>query len=253
MDVVQERLERESGIDIVQTAPNVTYEIQHRDETVQRIESPTELPDMSNVLEIREPIARATIMLPADYIGNVMSLMEERRSRYVRTEYVTQTRVILIYDLPLSELISDFYDKLKSATRGYGTLDYEVQEYEASDLVKMNILVNGSIVDALSMICHREVAEQRGRKLLKKLRKEIPRHLFEVPLQAALGGKIIARESIKALRKNVTAKCYGGDITRKRKLLEKQKEGKKRMKSVGNVEIPQDAFMAVLRLEDDDK
>jgi len=179
--------------------------------------------------------------------------MEERRSRYVRTEYVTQTRVILIYDLPLSELISDFYDKLKSATRGYGTLDYEVQEYEASDLVKMNILVNGSIVDALSMICHREVAEQRGRKLLKKLRKEIPRHLFEVPLQAALGGKIIARESIKALRKNVTAKCYGGDITRKRKLLEKQKEGKKRMKSVGNVEIPQDAFMAVLRLEDDDK
>ena len=253
MDVVQERLERESGIDIVQTAPNVTYEIQHRDETVQRIERPTELPDMSNVLEIREPIARATIMLPADYIGNVMSLMEERRSRYVRTEYVTQTRVILIYDLPLSELISDFYDKLKSATRGYGTLDYEVQEYEASDLVKMNILVNGSIVDALSMICHREVAEQRGRKLLKKLRKEIPRHLFEVPLQAALGGKIIARESIKALRKNVTAKCYGGDITRKRKLLEKQKEGKKRMKSVGNVEIPQDAFMAVLRLEDDDK
>ncbi len=251
MDVVQERLERESKLAIVQTAPNVTYELLMSDGEVRRIESPTELPDMSVVEEIREPVARATIMLPAEYIGNVMTLMEERRSRYVRTEYVTQTRVILAYDLPLAELISDFYDKLKSATRGYGTLDYEVQGYQAESLVKLNILVNGSPVDALSLICHRDVAEHRGRKLLQKLRKEIPRHLFEVPLQAAIGGKVIARETIKALRKNVTAKCYGGDITRKRKLLEKQKEGKRRMKSVGNVEIPQDAFMAVLKLEDD--
>ena len=251
MDVAQERLERENRLDIVQTAPNVTYEIATTDGAVKRIESPADFPDVTLIEEVREPMARASIMLPAEYIGNVMTLLEERRSRYNRTEYISQTRVLLVYDLPLSELISDLYDKLKSATRGYGTLDYEVTGYDAANLVKLNILVNSNPVDALSVICHRDVAESRGRKLLQKLRKEIPRHLFEVPLQAAIGGKIIARETIRALRKNVTAKCYGGDITRKRKLLDKQKEGKKRMKSVGNVEIPQDAFMAVLKLEDD--
>jgi len=251
MDVVQERLERESGIAIVQTAPNVSFEVVQRGAAVIRIESPTELPDPSLIEEIREPVVRATIMIPSEFIGNIMTLMEERRGRYKRTEYLSQSRVILTYDMPLAELISDFYDKLKSLTRGYGTLDYELLGYEAETLVKVHLLVNGSPVDALSFICHRDVAEQRGRKLLRKLKSEIPRHLFEVPLQAAIGGKVIARESIKALRKNVTAKCYGGDITRKRKLLERQKEGKKRMKSVGNVEIPQGAFMAVLRLEDE--
>ena len=213
--------------------------------------SPALLPEPTLIEEIREPVVRITIMIPSEFIGNIMTLMEERRGRYKRTEYLSQSRVILTYDLPLAELISDFYDKLKSMTRGYGTLDYELLGYEAEALVKVHLLVNGSPVDALSFICHRDIAEQRGRKLLRKLKSEIPRHLFEVPLQAAIGGKVIARESIKALRKNVTAKCYGGDISRKRKLLERQKEGKKRMKSVGNVEIPQGAFMAVLKLEDE--
>ncbi|HVR76056.1 MAG TPA: translation elongation factor 4 [Planctomycetota bacterium] len=251
MEVVQERLERESGVDIVQTAPNVTFEILLQNNDVIRIESPTQLPDPSQIVEICEPLVKATVMIPAQYIGNIMTLMESRRAKYMRTDYLSQARVILEYEMPLAELISDFHDKLKSSTRGYGTLDYEFIGYAAADLVKLNILVNGAPLDALSVICHKDIAEQRGRKLLRKLKDEIPRHLFEVPLQAAIGGKIIARESIKALRKNVTAKCYGGDITRKRKLLERQKEGKKRMKHVGNVEIPQDAFLAVLRLEDE--
>jgi GTP-binding protein LepA len=251
MEVVQERLERESGVDIVQTAPNVIFEVLTTAGDVVRIESPTQLPDLGVVEEIREPIVRATIMLPAEYIGNIMKLLEERRANYVRTEYLSQSRVTLLYDMPLAELISDFHDKLKSLTRGYGTLDYDLRGYVPEDLVKVAVLVNGAPLDALSFICHRDVAEQRGRRLLKKLKEEIPRHLFEVPLQAAVGGKVVARESIKALRKNVTAKCYGGDITRKRKLLERQKEGKKRMKSVGSVEIPQEAFLAVLRLDDE--
>jgi GTP-binding protein LepA len=251
MEVVEERLERESGVDIVQTAPNVTFEVHTTDGEVVRIESPTQLPDLSVVEEIREPMVRATIMVPSEYIGNVMTLMEGRRARYERTEYLSQARVILVYDMPLAELISDFHDKLKSLTRGYGTLDYDFRGYFAAELVKVLVLVNGSPLDALSFICHQDVAESRGRRLLRKLKDEIPRHLFEVPLQAAIGGKVIARENIKALRKNVTAKCYGGDITRKRKLLERQKEGKKRMKHVGNVEIPQDAFLAVLKLEDE--
>ena len=251
MDVVQERLERESGVAIVQTAPNVTFEVLKRDGEVIRIESPTQLPEPSVIEEIREPEVRSTIMLPAEYIGNVMTLLEDRRSRYIRTEYLSQTRVTLVYDMPLAELISDFHDKLKSLTRGYGTLDYDLRGYQPADLVKVQILINAAPLDALSFLCHKDVAEHRGRKLLRKLKDEIPRHLFEVPLQAAIGGKIIARESIKALRKNVTAKCYGGDITRKRKLLDRQKEGKKRMKHVGNVEIPQEAFLAVLKLEDE--
>jgi GTP-binding protein LepA len=251
MEVVEERLERESGVDIVQTAPNVTFEVLLQRGEIVRIESPTQLPDLSLVEEIREPLVRATIMVPSEYIGSVMTLMEGRRARYERTEYLSQARVILTYDMPLAELISDFHDRLKSLTRGYGTLDYDFRGYFPADLVKVQVLVNASPLDALSFICHRDVAESRGRRLLRKLKDEIPRHLFEVPLQAAIGGKVVARENIKALRKNVTAKCYGGDITRKRKLLERQKEGKKRMKHVGNVEIPQDAFLAVLKLEDE--
>ncbi|MBI4601662.1 MAG: elongation factor 4 [Planctomycetes bacterium] len=251
MEVVQERLERESGVDIVQTAPNVTFEVLVRGGEMIRIESPTQLPDPGRIELVCEPVVRTTIMIPAQYIGSIMTLMEERRARYMRTDYLSQSRVILVYEMPFAELITDFHDKLKSLTRGYGTLDYELVGYSPEDLVKISILVNGSPVDALSFICHRSVAEARGRKLLKKLKEEIPRHLFEVPLQAALGGKIIARESIGALRKNVTAKCYGGDITRKRKLLERQKEGKKRMKSIGSVEIPQKAFLAVLRLDEE--
>jgi GTP-binding protein LepA len=257
MDVVQERLERESGVEIVQTAPNVTYEVELSEDAARggerllRIESPTQLPEPGKIESIREPYVKATLMLPSEYIGNVMTLMEERRATYVRTEYISPTRVILTYEMPLAEIITDFYDKMKSLTRGYGTLDYEFLGYRAENLVKLGILVSGLPVDALSVICHRDVAERRGRRLLRKLKEEIPRHLFEVPLQAAIGGKIIARETIKAFRKNVTAKCYGGDITRKRKLLERQKEGKKRMKSVGNVEIPQEAFLAVLKLEDE--
>ncbi len=251
MEVVQERLERESGVDIVQTSPNVTLEVLKSNGDVFRIESPADLPDAGQIEEIAEPVVRATVMVPSTYIGNVMTLLEDRRAHYLRTDYLSPHRVILVYDMPLAELISDFYDKLKSTTRGYATLDYEFIGYVPAELVKVNLLVNGSPVDALSFICHRDVAESRGRKLLKKLKEEIPRHLFEVPLQAAIGGKIIARESISAMRKNVTAKCYGGDITRKRKLLEKQKEGKKRMKSIGSVDIPQEAFMALLRLDDE--
>ena len=251
MEIVQERLERESGISMVQTAPNVTFEILLRGGEVRRIDNPDDLPDVSQVEEIREPVVRATIMLPAEYIGNIMTLLEERRGKYRRTEYISERRVTLSYDLPLAEIITDFYDKLKSASRGYATLDYELLGYRAEKLVRVSILVGGCAVEALSMICHRDVAEKRGRRLLQKLKGEIPRHLFEVPLQAAIGGRIIARETIPAMRKNVTAKCYGGDITRKRKLLERQKAGKRRMKSVGNVEIPQDAFLAVLRLDEE--
>jgi GTP-binding protein LepA len=251
MEIVQERLERESGIGMVQTAPNVTFEVLLRTGELKRIESPADLPEAGSIEEIREPVVRASIMLPSEYIGNIMTLMEERRASYIRTEYMSQARVILLYDMPLAEVITDFYDRLKSLTRGFGTLDYEFIGYFPENLVKVNILVNGSPVEALSLISHRDAAERRGRRLLRKLKQEIPRHLFEVPLQAAIGGKIIARETISALRKNVTAKCYGGDITRKRKLLERQKEGKKRMKHIGNVEIPQEAFMAVLKLEDE--
>jgi GTP-binding protein LepA len=252
MEVVQERLERESGVEIVQTAPNTTYEIVLRGGAVIRIESPVQFPDAGRIEELREPIVHAQIVLPAAYIGAIMKLAEERRAKYMKTDYLSPTRVLIQYEIPLAEIITDFHDKLKSITRGYGTLDYEVIGYRPADLVKLEILVAGKPVDALSVICHRETAEIRGRKLIKRLRKEIPRHLFEIPLQAAIGAKVIARETISPLRKNVIAKCYGGDITRKRKLLERQKEGKKRMKNVGSVEIPQEAFLSVLRLEDED-
>jgi GTP-binding protein LepA len=246
MEIVKERLERESGLSLVQTAPNVSHEVLTADGKVTVVESPRDLPDPSTIQELREPIVRISMVIPAENIGALMKICTERRGRFVKTEYLSTTRVILVYDLPLSEVIFDFYDKLKSATRGYGTMDYDVQGFFPAELVRLRILVGGGEVDALSAIVHREKAESFGRALLRKLRKEIPRHLFEVSLQAAIGGKIIARESIAPLRKNVTSKCYGGDITRKRKLLEKQKEGKRRMKLVGQVEIPEKAFLAVL-------
>jgi GTP-binding protein LepA len=246
MEIIQERLEREFNIDVVQTAPTVTYEILLTDGTVKRIDAPSELPNPTNIQEIREPYILVNLILPSDGVGALMKLCEDRRGIYKKTEYISTTRVILVYEMPLAEVIYDFYDRLKSATRGYGTMDFDLIGFRPGNLVKLDILVNADRVDALSVIVHRDHAENRGRKLLVRLKEEISRHLFEIPLQAAIGGKIIARETIKSVGKNVTAKCYGGDITRKRKLLEKQKEGKKRMKRVGSVDIPQEAFMAIL-------
>jgi GTP-binding protein LepA len=252
MDIVQERLERESHINIVQTAPNVTYEILKTNKEVIRVDNPESVPPVNEIDEFREPMVRSSFVLPTEYLGAIMQLAEARRGRYKSTEYLSEKRAILVYELPLAEIIFDFFDKMKSATRGYGTLDYDLIGYESADLVKLDILVGGKRVDALSTIVHKKDAEVRGRKQVKKLKKEISRHLFEVVLQAAIGSRVIARETIKPIAKNVTAKCYGGDITRKRKLLEKQKEGKKRMKSVGNVEIPQKAFLSVLSIDDDE-
>jgi GTP-binding protein LepA len=250
MRIIQERLEREGNVTVVQTAPTVTYEIKLQDGTITRIESPSELPDMSKVEEIREPFVTAQMIVPADAVGAVMQLSLDRRGRPGKTEYLSPTRVMMTYDFPLCEILYDFYDRLKSCTKGYGTADYHLRGFEHGDMVKMDILVNGMPVDALSVIVHRDKAQYRGRRLLERLKKQIDRHQFEIPLQAAVGAKIIARETIKAFRKDVTAKCYGGDITRKRKLLEKQKEGKKRMRTVGNVSIPQEAFMSILDPED---
>ncbi len=249
MEIVQERLERESNVDLVQTAPNVPYQVLTNDGGTLEIENPSKLPPEHTINEFREPIVRVSLIVPATSIGGIMQLCQDKRGKYIKTEYIGAARAMLTYDLPLAEIIFDFYDKLKSLTRGYGTMDYHLIGYESADLVRLRILVGGVEVDALSSIVHREHAEYLGRQICQKLRKEIPRHLFEVALQAAIGGKIIARESIAPMRKNVTAKCYGGDITRKRKLLEKQKEGKRRMKQVGAVEIPQTAFMVVLGRE----
>ena len=246
MDIIQERLEREGGVEIVQTAPTVTYQVERTDGQVDEIHNPAELPDPSQIKEIREPIVRLEIITPNEAIGDLMRLCESRRGQYKRQMFLSESRQILDYELPLAEIIYDFYDKLKSMTRGYGTMDYDLVGYRRGDLVKLAILVNERPVDALSIIVHRDKADARGRALLIRLKKEIEQHQFEIPLQAAIGGRIIARESIRAFRKNVTAKCYGGDVTRKRKLLEKQKEGKRRMKRVGSVDIPQSAFMAVL-------
>ena len=251
MEIIQERLEREFKIEVIQTAPTVTYEILQTDGSVTRIDSPSELPSPTLIEEIREPFIDMQMILPQDTVGNMMKLCEERRGVYKRTEYLGNSgRVILVYELPLAEVIYDFYDRLKSATKGYGTMDYDVIGFRSGNLVKVDILVNGDKIDALSMIVHRDHAEQRSRKLLGRLKEEIERHLFEIPLQAAIGGKIIARETIKSMGKNVTAKCYGGDVSRKRKLLEKQKEGKKRMKRMGSVDIPQEAFLAILESGD---
>ena len=246
MEVVQQRLEQESDVDLVQTAPNVTYEILTKRGEVLAIHRPQEVPDSGDIDEFRQPIVRVNLIQPEEYVGPVMKLCNERRGLLHNTEYLSATRVMLTYDLPLAEVIYDMHDRLKSITRGYGTMDYDMVGYFTADLVRMDILVNGNKVDALSIICHRADADRRGRAVVKKLKEEIDRHMFEVAVQAAIGSRVIARETVKAQRKNVTAKCYGGDISRKRKLLQKQKAGKKRMKSVGSVDIPQKAFMSIL-------
>jgi len=251
MDVIRERIERESDLPIIQTAPHVGYEVLKSDGEVLLVETPSDLPDPSVIEEIREPIVLCSIITPADFIGNIMTLAEERRGTYIKTQYLTQKRVVIEYRLPFNEVVFDFFDRLKSSTKGYATLDYQFVGYESGDLVKMDILVSGEPVDALSCIMHRSQSVFRGRAIIKKLSKKIPRHQFQIPIQASIGAKVIARENISALRKDVTAKCYGGDITRKRKLLEKQKEGKKKMKTIGNVTVPQDAFLSVLNLQEE--
>lgn len=248
-EIIQQRLERDSELDLVQTAPNVTYEILTRKGEILIIDNPQKVPDAGQVEEFREPIVRISFLLPSENIGDLMQLATERRGIYLRTEYLSPTRAILVYEMPLAEIIYDLYDKLKSVTHGYGTMDYEVIGFRPAELVRLDILVQGKRLDALSTIVHRASADRRGRKLVKKLRGEIERHLFEIALQAAIGSRIIARETIAPMKKNVTAKCYGGDITRKRKLWAKQAAGKKRMKQVGQVEIPQEAFLAVLESE----
>ena len=252
MEIVQQRLEQDSDIDLVQTAPNVTYEITKNNGEELEVHTPQRVPDLGDIREFRQPIVRVNFVLPTDYIGPIMKLCTDRRGEYVRTEYLSPTRAMLTYDLALADVVYDMHDKLKSATRGYGTMDYELLGYRPGELVRLDILVKGDRIDALSIVCDRRDSEVRGRAVIKKLKQEIPRHMFEVPLQAAIGGKIIARETISAMRKNVTAKCYGGDISRKRKLWEKQKEGKKRMKSIGQVDIPQKAFLAVLETGEDE-
>jgi GTP-binding protein LepA len=246
-EIIQQRLERDCDLDLVQTAPNVTYEILKRNGDTIIIRNPQDVPDSGQIQEFREPIVKLSFLVPAKNVGDVMSLCSERRGTFLRQDYLGPNRVMLVYELPLADVIYDLYDKLKSATHGYGTMDYEFLGYRASELVRLDVLVHHKLVDALSVIVHRSQAERRGRKLVSKLRGEIERHLFEIPIQAAIGSRIIARETIAAIRKNVTAKCYGGDITRKRKLWAKQAAGKKRMKQVGQVEIPQEAFLAVLQ------
>lgn len=250
MDVVKERLEREYGLSLITTAPSVIYHVYLTDGSMVTVDNPSLLPDMTKVDHVEEPFVKTTIIIPKDMVGTVMEISQNRRGQYLTMDYLDETRVSLIYNLPLCEILYDYFDVLKSATRGYASLDYELNGYQQSPMVKMDILINGDIVDALSVIVHRDFANRRGRALVEKLRGLIPRQLFQIPIQAAIGNKIVARENVAALRKDVLAKCYGGDISRKRKLLEKQKEGKKRMKQIGSVEIPQEAFMAVLQVDD---
>jgi len=250
LEIIQERLEREYNLDLVTTAPGVIYKVHKSNGEVIELTNPSNLPDPSEIEFMEEPVVSAEIMVTTEFIGSIMELCQERRGRYLGMEYMEGTRALLKYELPLNEIIYDFFDALKSRSRGYASFDYELKGYEQSELVKLDILINKEEVDALSFIVHKESAYERGRKMCEKLKDEIPRHLFEIPIQAAIGGKVIARETVKAMRKDVLAKCYGGDITRKKKLLEKQKEGKKRMRQVGNVEIPQKAFMSVLKLDD---
>ncbi|MCR5474503.1 MAG: translation elongation factor 4 [Lachnospiraceae bacterium] len=251
LEIVQERLEREYNLDLVTTAPSVVYKVYKTNGEVIDLTNPTNLPDPSEIEYMEEPVVSAEIMVTKDFVGPIMDLCQTRRGRYLSMEYIEETRALLKYELPLNEIIYDFFDALKSRSRGYASFDYELKGYEQSKLVKLDILVNHEEVDALSFIVHADSAYERGRKMCEKLKEEIPRHLFEIPIQAAIGGRIIARETVKAVRKDVLAKCYGGDITRKKKLLEKQKEGKKRMRQIGSVEIPQKAFMSVLKLDSD--
>ena len=250
MEIIEERLEREYNLDLVTTAPSVIYKVHKNDGEIIELTNPSNLPDPTEIEYMEEPFVEAEIMVTSEFIGSIMELCQERRGVYKEIEYIESNRAILRYDLPLNEIIYDFFDALKSRSRGYASLDYELKGYVKSDLVKLDILINREEVDALSFILHKDTAYERGRKMCEKLKEEIPRHLFEIPIQAAVGSKIIARETVKALRKDVLAKCYGGDITRKKKLLEKQKEGKKRMRQIGNVEIPQKAFMSVLKLDE---
>jgi len=249
MEIVQERLEREFDMDLITTAPTVVYQLLMKDGEVIEVENPSRLPDLSKIEEIREPIITSTILVPQDYVGAVMTLCNQKRGVQRNMQYMGR-QVMLTYEMPMNEVVMDFFDKLKSTSRGYASLDYEFKEFQVSDLVKLDILVNSEKVDALSLIVHRGTSIYRGRQLVSKMRELIPRQMFDIAIQAAIGSHIIARETVKALRKNVLAKCYGGDITRKKKLLEKQKAGKKRMKQVGNVEIPQEAFLAILQVGD---
>ncbi len=249
MEIIQERLEREYNLDLVTTAPSVIYKVYKTDGEIINVDNPTNLPSPTEINYMEEPMVKADIMVPTDFVGNVMELCQERRGIFIDMKYMDTTRAQIFYELPLNEIIYDFFDALKSRTRGYASFDYELTEYRRSDLVKLDILLNSEMVDALSFIVHKDNAYSRGRKMAEKLKESIPRQLFEVPIQAAIGNKIIARETVKALRKDVLAKCYGGDITRKKKLLEKQKEGKKRMRQVGSIEVPQEAFMSVLKLD----
>ena len=251
LDVVQERLEREYDLDLVTTAPSVVYHVYKTDGTMLELTNPSNLPDPAEIDHMEEPIVEAEIMVTSEYLGSIMTLCQERRGVYKSTEYIEATRAILKYDLPLNEIIYDFFDALKSRSRGYASFDYDLKGYQTSKMVKLDILVNKQQIDALSFIVHADSAYDRGKKMCEKLKKEIPRQLFEIPIQAAIGGHIMARETIKALRKDVLAKCYGGDVSRKKKLLEKQKEGKRRMRQFGNVEIPQSAFMSVLKLDEE--
>ena len=250
LEIIQERLEREYNLDLVTTAPGVVYRVHKTNGEVIELTNPSNLPDPSMIEYMEEPVVSAEIMVTTDYIGSIMELCQERRGQYLGMEYMEETRALLKYELPLNEIIYDFFDALKSRSKGYASFDYELIGYRKSELVKLDIMLNGEVVDALSFIIHAEKAYPRARKMVEKLKEKIPRQLFEVPVQACIGGKIIARETVKAMRKDVLAKCYGGDITRKKKLLEKQKEGKKRMRQLGTVEVPQEAFMAVLKLDE---
>ena len=252
MDIIEERIEREFGIDIIATAPSVIYEIEMTDKTTLMIDNPALMPTREKIKEIKEPYIKTNIFVPSEYIGPVMGLCQDKRGNYISMEYVTPTRVNIHYEIPLSEIVYDFFDKLKSYTKGYASFDYELIGYKASDLVKMDILLNGEVVDALSMIVHKDFAYNRGKAIVNNLVKLIPRQQFQVPVQASIGNKVISRADIKAVRKDVLAKCYGGDVSRKRKLLEKQKEGKKRMKQVGSVEVPQEAFLSILSMDEND-
>lgn len=251
MDVIEERIEREYKIDIIATSPNVIYKILLTDNTEIMIENPSKMPDKQKIQKIEEPYVKTNIFVPNIYIGDVMKLCQKKRGIYINMDYIDEKRVNIRYEMPLAEIVYDFFDKLKSYTKGYASFDYEISDYKVSNLIKLDILLNGEIVDALSMIMHADLAYNRGRQIVENLKKLIPRQLFEVPVQAVIGQRVIARENIKAVRKDVLAKCYGGDITRKRKLLEKQKEGKKRMKRVGNVEVPQEAFLSILKIDED--
>jgi GTP-binding protein LepA len=250
MEIIQERIEREFKIDLITTAPSVIYDVIMTDGTELKVDNPSNMPDPQKIDRVEEPYVKATMMAPNDYVGAIMELCQEKRGIFIDMQYMDETRVSIVYEIPLSEIVYDFFDQLKSSTKGYASFDYELIGYKPSKLVKMDILLNAEKVDALSFIVHRDFAYERGKVIVDKLRDLIPRQQFEVPIQAAIGQKIVARSTIKAMRKNVLAKCYGGDISRKRKLLEKQKEGKKRMKQVGSVEVPQEAFMAVLKMDD---